>query len=348
MENLVAVVIVIAILSALVDAIPARRGRRHRRSRNSGGDAIFGVGCLVIFGIFMAIGVISMVWNFIKVYQKEVIVCSIIVAFLGLVAFVAYICWKDVATRNPPSTGSVDFHNNKNQESSDNKTPDLPGDEPKESGDQFAATIEEIVGKVPSAKEMAGKLGEDAVSKAVWAACQCDGRYFKLLRNVYIKKLNGEYSEIDALLLHETGVYVFESKNLSGSIYGDMNHLQWKRYKSNGNFDYIPNPIKQNEGHIRALMEFLWVNKWQFRVFSMIVFGTRARLNHVPDGSAFTSIHEVYNLEMDLMKKMTEGKVFYNAETIDDWCKKLLPCTMLSDEEKQAHVERITKKFRKV
>ena len=58
------------------------------------------------------------------------------------------------------------------------------------------ATYEEIVGEIPSAKEIAGKIGEDAVSKAIWTACEYDKRYYKLLRNVYIPKLNGKYSEI--------------------------------------------------------------------------------------------------------------------------------------------------------
>ena len=81
------------------------------------------------------------------------------------------------------------------------------------------------------------------------------------------------YSEIDVLLLHETGVYVFESKNVSGSVYGDENHPQWQRFKSNSEKDFFPNPIMQNEGHINALCDFLQLDKFQFRVFSIIVFG---------------------------------------------------------------------------
>ncbi len=154
------------------------------------------------------------------------------------------------------------------------------------------ATCEDVVGSIPSAAEMAGKLGEDSVSKAVWTACQFDGRHYKILRNVYVP-VRGGYSEIDVLLLHETGVYVFESKNLSGSVYGDENHSRWQRYKNNGEKEFIPNPVKQNEGHIKALCNYLKQNKYQFRVFSMIVFGTKAHLKYVRENKSLMTIHEV-------------------------------------------------------
>lgn len=116
--------------------------------------------------------------------------------------------------------------------------------------------------------------------------CQFDERHYKILRNVYVPTIDG-YSEIDVLLLHETGIYVFESKNLSESVYGDEKHPQWQRYKTNGEKSPIPNPMQAEQ-------------------------------------------------------------FFYSAETIDDWCRMLLPYTQLSEEEKKAHVERITKKFGKI
>lgn len=78
------------------------------------------------------------------------------------------------------------------------------------------------------------------------------------------------------------------------------------------------------------------LNKYQFRVFSIIVFGVKAKLKAVPENTSLMSIYEVYNLETDLVKKMMAEKVFYSAETIDSWCRKLLPYTQLSDDEKKS------------
>lgn len=196
------------------------------------------------------------------------------------------------------------------------------------------ATYEDVVGTIPTAAEMVGKLGEDAVSRAVWAACQFDKRHYKILRNVYVPTIDG-YSEIDVLLLHETGIYVFESKNLSGSVYGDEKHPQWQRNKTNGEKSPIPNPILQNKRHIDCLCVFLNQNKYQCRAFSMIVFGNKSKLKYIPENKSLTSIHEICNLEIELVKKMQAEQIFYSAETIDDWCRMLLPYTQLSEEEKR-------------
>ncbi len=164
--------------------------------------------------------------------------------------------------------------------------------------------------------------------------CQFDKRHYKILRNVYVPTIDG-YSEIDVLLLHETGIYVFESKNLSESVYGDEKHPQWQRNKTNGEKSPIPNPILQNKRHIDCLCVFLNQNKYQFRAFSMIVFGNKSKLKYIPENKSLTSIHEICNLEIELVKKMQAEQIFYSAETIDDWCRMLLPYTQLSEEEKR-------------
>jgi hypothetical protein len=284
------------------------------------------------------VGLCSLAFDFVKAHSSFFIVFGVLVAFVGLITFIVY--YFDDDKVNPTDL-----------DSSKRTTRTVSRQTTRFSVNQnrsFVATTEEVVGSIPSATEIAGKIGEDAVSRAVYTACQFDKRHYKILRNVYIPQKRGNYTEIDVLLLHETGVYVFESKNLSGSVYGDMDHLQWQRYKKNGDKEFIPNPIRQNEGHIRALCEYLNQNKYQFRVFSMIVFGTKSNLKFVPEDTSLMSIHDIYNLEMDLIKKMQSRQSFYSANTIDAWCKKLLPCTMLSEEEKQKHKDSITRRFNKI
>lgn len=47
-----------------------------------------------------------------------------------------------------------------------------------------------------------------------------------MLRNIYVP-YNGKTSEIDVLLLHEKGIFVFGSKNYSGWIFGRLQNAQW-------------------------------------------------------------------------------------------------------------------------
>lgn len=49
---------------------------------------------------------------------------------------------------------------------------------------------------------------------------------FKILMNLKVP-IEGKTTEIDLLMLHETGIYVFEVKNYKGIIYGDMNGKRW-------------------------------------------------------------------------------------------------------------------------
>ena len=52
--------------------------------------------------------------------------------------------------------------------------------------------------------------------------------YKRYLFNLYIPKSNGETTELDVVLLHESGIYVFESKNYSGWIFGTESQQYWK------------------------------------------------------------------------------------------------------------------------
>lgn len=327
MGTLIGIVIVLTFISAAIEGLPSpRRRRRHAKNEREG------IGCLIAIAVIFLLAVGSVAINFIKAHSIAFIIGGIVLVLFVLFGYLTF----------HPDPKEIEIQKRAN-ETKQRKTSSFKKEELR----VRPATYEETIGQFPSATEIAGKIGEDAVSKAVWSACQFDGRHYKILRNVYVP-IHGKYSETDVLLLHETGVYVFESKNLSGSIYGDDDHSQWQRYKTNGEKDFIPNPIKQNNGHINALCSFLKQNKYQFRAFSMIVFGTKANLKYVPENKSLVTIHEVYNLEMDLVKKMKSENNFYSAETIDSWCNKLLPYTQLSEEEKQAHKDRVTKKFQRI
>ena len=53
------------------------------------------------------------------------------------------------------------------------------------------------------------------------------------LFNVYLPKDNGETTELDVVLIHQSGIYVFESKNYSGWIFGTETQHQWTQTLNN-------------------------------------------------------------------------------------------------------------------
>lgn len=92
----------------------------------------------------------------------------------------------------------------------------------------------------------------------------------RILTNVYLPKENGETTEIDLIYLHETGIYVLESKNYSGWIFGDEKSKYWMQTLKNGQKEKFYNPIKQNNTHIKYLIKLLKVD--EKLVKSIIVF----------------------------------------------------------------------------
>ena len=58
--------------------------------------------------------------------------------------------------------------------------------------------------------------------------------YKRFLFNVYIPKDDGTFTEIDAIMLHESGIYVFESKNYDGWIFGSEAQKYWTQSLASG------------------------------------------------------------------------------------------------------------------
>ena len=98
-------------------------------------------------------------------------------------------------------------------------------------------------------------------------------------------------AELDVLMLHERGVFVFESKNYSGWIFGSEGQRMWTQSLNRVTKARFYNPIMQNAAHVRALSERLVVPAEAFT--SYIVFSDRCELKRVPErGGAWRVCHK--------------------------------------------------------
>ncbi len=75
----------------------------------------------------------------------------------------------------------------------------------------------------------------------------------KILMNLNIPAANGKTTEIDLLMIHESGLYVFEAKYYKGTIYGRYADAKWTQYFRTQENSHFPSPIKQNAYHAEAL-----------------------------------------------------------------------------------------------
>ncbi|QHS22420.1 NERD domain-containing protein [Virgibacillus sp. MSP4-1] len=78
---------------------------------------------------------------------------------------------------------------------------------------------------------------------------------FKYLSDIMIKNPRSKsgYSQIDHIILSPYGIFVLETKNYQGTIYGGRKRKTWS---VNGNFKMM-NPFYQNYGHIKALKNII-------------------------------------------------------------------------------------------
>ncbi|WP_287028108.1 nuclease-related domain-containing protein [Pseudomonas sp. UBA6310] len=107
--------------------------------------------------------------------------------------------------------------------------------------------------KSPWAK---GHIGELLVR--LFAHWQLDRQTYRRLHNVTLNTPDGT-TQIDHVFLSPFGIFVLETKNMSGWIFGSEKQAQWtqKLYKHTFKFQ---NPLRQDYKHLKALEATLGVN----------------------------------------------------------------------------------------
>ena len=187
-----------------------------------------------------------------------------------------------------------------------------------------------------------GKRGEKLTEKEL-RLVSLFGRKGKTLRNVYIPKENGETSEIDVMYLTQKGIFVFESKNYSGWIFGDEDRQNWTVSLPNKQKIQFYNPIKQNKTHIKWLQAYVGD---EVPLFSVIVFSERCELKKITVRSddvkviqrdeTYATVRKIWDASPD---KLPDGKIADLYEAL----KKL---TNVDDAIKAAHIQNIQRKYR--
>ncbi|WP_102261178.1 nuclease-related domain-containing protein [Mesobacillus jeotgali] len=119
-----------------------------------------------------------------------------------------------------------------------------------------------------------------------------DCRY---LSDLLIKnpKAKSGYSQIDHVVLTPYGIFVIETKNYQGTIYGGKDRKTWS---VNGKFKMM-NPFIQNYGHIKALSSLIDQKYKEFFV-SLVSFTKRA----------------TFKVDLDFRKIQSNELIVYDIE----------------------------------
>jgi restriction system protein len=112
-----------------------------------------------------------------------------------------------------------------------------------------------------------GKIGEGVVNLS--NSIMLDKNIYTPIKNVTIKLADGSTTQIDHILVSKYGVFIIETKNMKGWIFGAEHQKEWtqQNYKQKHKFQ---NPLHQNHRHIKALEEVLELPFSNF--ISVIIF----------------------------------------------------------------------------
>ena len=193
---------------------------------------------------------------------------------------------------------------------------------------------------VVAMREGTGGLGEYLIEYGIEHG-KLPGR-IEVFRNVLVPRKKGptDESEVDVLLLHETGLYVIESKNYSGWIFGSEGQRQWTQTLEGGKKERFYNPIMQNRAHVRALAACLGVEREQMR--SYVVFSERCTLKKVPDDCEEYVVCRRPHLLKRLRADMASRRTVFDEALMDELAEKIAALVEESTKAaKDAHVEQV-------
>lgn len=168
------------------------------------------------------------------------------------------------------------------------------------------------------------------------------GNQNKLLTNLYIPRDDGTTTEVDLVMISPTGIYVFESKNYSGWIFGDEKNKNWTQTLENGQKNRFYNPIWQNKAHINALKTVLNLNDDAFK--SYIIFSERCTLKKINVTSSNVKVIKRDQLIKTIKKDIKDSPELLTPEEVNQIYLSLQKYANVDEVVKQEHIDNIKSK----
>jgi len=180
----------------------------------------------------------------------------------------------------------------------------------------------------------AGEEGEYYVARHLR---RLDSSKYFVINDLLLRKKNGRTTQIDHVVVSPYGVFVIETKNISGHIYGSEYSKTWTRhwhgfarggrYMSNElTFD---NPILQNGAHVKALYDEL--RQYNVRLIPIIAFSPEAELKVDVQSVAVVYWHQITKE----IRKYTEQ--YISVEQADTIYQFLLALNIKDKESRKQH-----------
>jgi hypothetical protein len=145
--------------------------------------------------------------------------------------------------------------------------------------------------------------------------------YF-IFNNLIIPSKSNESTQIDHIVVSKFGIFVIESKDYGGWIFGHRNQPFWTQVFRGGKKFHFQNPIHQNYEHIMSLRNLIPLPIGNF--YSIIVFSNKSEIKTAPIENVMhlkDLIGYISNCAQEKLGtsdvQMAIGKLSYACQTID-------------------------------
>lgn len=160
----------------------------------------------------------------------------------------------------------------------------------------------------------------------------------KFLYNCYLPKDRGQTTEVDLIMIHQSGIYVFESKNYGGWIFGSEYSKTWTQTLPGGHEarkEHFLNPIMQNKLHIKWLKKQIGEN---YPIHSIIVFSDRCSFKKVDVNSNDVFVIKRNSIFNTVKNIAGRTGVTMSQNQVEAIYTKLYPFTQVSEDVKLKHI----------
>jgi hypothetical protein len=178
--------------------------------------------------------------------------------------------------------------------------------------------------------EYKGAIGESIVAREI---NKLPEQEYKILNNIYLKTRKSS-SQIDHIVVSIYGIFVIETKNYSGWIFGSENQEYWTQtiYDNKNRFR---NPIKQNWSHIYILKEILSDYEY-INYYPIIVFAGTAELKNIT-----STIPVVYDHELIQTIMGYRETPILSFDQVDNIIKEITESNIQDKNKNKKHIQHI-------
>lgn len=161
---------------------------------------------------------------------------------------------------------------------------------------------------------------------------------YRVLNDIMLPTVDGTTTQIDQVVVSRFGIFVIETKNFGGWIFGSKDQRSWtqvfqKGYSGESEKFYFQNPIRQNWRHIYVLSDCLELPRRYF--FNLVVFsGDGEFKTDMPENVIYSSelCSHIRSFDMPILSDAMVEKIVSKLMAID---------AAISDESRSLHVSNL-------